>query len=487
MKVPKLFQNTAIYTIVMVLQKGIAFFLLPIYTYYLTPGDYGILGISSSLSSFLSIFLTFSLGAAAGRFYYIHNKDEVYAKRLYGTIVSVVLINSVIFGTIFILCHQWLIDPFLGNINFYPYIFIGFLNVIITPLYLYFQEYLQTRQEGAHFGINSMCFFILNVTLTIVALKVLQLGVMGVLLSNLITSFVFFIYAAILFVRKLDLGVDKKILKNSLSYSLPLVPHALANWSNGTLDRLLINGLKSESAAGLYNLGQQYSSVMNTICNAINQAYLPWFFEKVNYGESGIKQIIKTAEAIVCLLAFVSVVMSLFSKELLDLMITNPAYDGVWKIIPLLVTAYLFHGLYFFFVNVLFLKDTKLVFTITLVTLGVNIGANLFLIHGYGYMGSAFAFFLTYLTQSVLSLIVSKLRNKTIRLNWFRMFLICFVALTISMSSILMEEWTMWKAVFVKLLITGVCVLFLFVKYKDVLYNLKKNYVHIYTSNTVQK
>ena len=462
----------------MVLQKGIAFFLLPIYTFYLTPADYGILGITSSLSSFLSIFLTFSLGAAASRFYYAHNKDEIYAKRLYGTIVSVVLINSVIFGTIFILCHKWLIDPFIGNIDFYPYIFIGFLNIIITPLYLYFQEYLQARQEGTHFGINSMCFFILNITLTIIALKVLHLGVVGVLLSNLITSFVFFIYAVILFVRKLDIRVDKKILKNSLSYSFPLVPHALANWSNGTLDRLLINGLKSESDAGLYNLGQQYSSVMNTIGNAINQAYTPWFFEKVNYGEQGVKQIIKTAEAIVCLLAFVSVIMSLFSKELLDLMITNSAYDGVWKIIPLLVSAYLFHGLYFFFVNLLFLKDTKLVFTITVVTLGVNIGANLFLIYRYGYIGSAFAFFLTYLTQSILSLIVSNARNKTIRFNWLKMFLICFAALAISMSSILMEKWAIWTAISVKFLIVGVCALFLFMRYKDVLCNLKENYIN---------
>lgn len=478
MKVPPLFQNTAIYTIVMVLQRGISFFLLPIYTLYLSPADYGILGVSVSLSSFLSIFLTFSLGAAAGRFYYTHNKDEVYAKRLYGTIVFVVLINSIAFGTIFILCHKWLIDPFLGNIDFYPYIFIGFLNIIITPLYLYFQEYLQTRQEGGYFGINSICFFILNVTLTVVALTVFHLGVVGVLLANLITSFVFFIYAAIFFMRKLSIGIDKTILKESLSYSLPLVAHALANWSNGTLDRLLLNGLKSESVAGLYNLGQQYSSVMNFICNAINQAYVPWFFEKVNHGEHGVRQIAKIAEAIVCLLAFVAVAMSLFSKELLGLMITNPAYDGVWKIIPLLVTAYLFHGLYFFFVNVLFLKDTKLVFTITLVTLIVNIGANVCFIRRYGYMGSAFAFLLTYLTQSVLALIVSTVRNKIIKFNWFRMFLICFVALFVSMSTIFMEECTIWTAVFLKFLIVCVCALLLFIKYKDTLCNLKKNLAH---------
>ena len=73
MQIPKILQNSAIYTVIMVLQKGISFFLMPLYTAFLSPVDYGILGVVSSISSFLSVFISLGLETAAARFYYKNN------------------------------------------------------------------------------------------------------------------------------------------------------------------------------------------------------------------------------------------------------------------------------------------------------------------------------------------------------------------------------------------------------------------------------
>lgn len=453
MKIPKLFQNSAIYSLVMVLQKGISFLLLPLYTFYLTPADYGIMGVSGSITSFLSVCMTFGLGAAAARFYYSHLKDENYAKKLYGTIVTIVLINSAVFGTIFLVFHKWIIDPFLGNINFYPYVLIGLLSTIVMPLYQYFQEYLQARQEGLHYGINTMCFFIINVILIILALAVFKRGLVGYLLANLITSVLFFIYAAVVFLRRLKIGINKEIAKEAINYSAPLLPHQLAAWSNGTIDRLLVNGLKSESDAGLYNLGQQYSSLTNILGNAINQAYVPWFFDKINYGKEGLFLIYRVAEAIICVFGLFTLIMSLFSKELLALMISNPAYKDVWMTVPLLIGAYLFHSLYFIYVNVLYLKDSKVVFTISLVSLFVNIVTNVLLIPPYGVMGSALAFWLTYLVQCLVAHLWSHFRNKDIRFNSLKLYFVCFGSLVLSLATLFMQNMTWTQAVCTKLII----------------------------------
>ena len=86
MKVPKIFQNTAIYMVVMVLQKGLSFFLLPLYTSFLSPSDYGILGVVTSISSLLAVFITMGLDADAARYYYKNNQDANFSKRLYGTV-----------------------------------------------------------------------------------------------------------------------------------------------------------------------------------------------------------------------------------------------------------------------------------------------------------------------------------------------------------------------------------------------------------------
>lgn len=477
MKIPQFLQNTAIYSVVLILQKGISFFLLPLYTLYLQPNDYGILGVASSMGSFVSIFITLSLGAASNRFYYLHNKDENYSRKLFGTVVSIVAINSILIGGLFIGLHKWLVDPFIGNINFYPYILLGLANVIVTPLYLYFQEYLQARQEGVKYGINSMCFFLLQVALTILLLVVFDKGVIGVLWAQLSTQIIFFFYAAFVFTRKLDIGIDKSIAKDCFAYSLPLVPHALANWSNGTIDRLLVNGLKSETDAGLYNLGQQYSSVLNLFANAINQAYCPWFYDKINDKENGIQSIRRVSELSICVLSFTAIAMSLFSREILDIMVSNPAYDEVWKMIPLLVCGYLFHGLYFFFVNILFVNDTKVVFMVTISTIFVNVGLNVLLIPLYGCMGSAIAFFATYVFQSFLAFIISRIRNKTIRLNAFKLFSICSVATIVSVSCILMADLAIGWSIAIKTATLLIAVYSICLGYRELIKKLYRGYV----------
>jgi len=250
MRIPNLIKNSAIYSFVTVLQKGIMFFLLPVYTAFLSPQDYGVLNVVTSISSFISIFVLFSLNASATRFYY-QNKDPEYSKNLWGTLTSFVVVNSIVIGTLFISLHRYFIDPFIGEINFYPLMFFGIVNVILSPLYLFFQTYLQTLQKGSFYGINSLIYFIFQVSLVILFLTIFNLGVLGVLLANVITSVVFFIYVGFVFLKKIKLGIKRIILKPALIYALPLLPHSLAAWTSGVLDRLLLNDMAGKAQTGL--------------------------------------------------------------------------------------------------------------------------------------------------------------------------------------------------------------------------------------------
>ena len=477
MQIPKILQNSAIYTVIMVLQKGISFFLMPLYTAFLSPADYGVIGVVTYVSSLMAVFITLGLEAAAARFYYKNNKDEDKSKLVYGNVALVILANSLLWGSIFIGGQKWLVKPMVGEIEFFPYVFIGLLNVIVTPMYLLYQNYLQTIQNAAHYGLNSLSCFILQVILTVLSLDVFKMGVVGVLLSQLITSVVFFIYVFMKFVSRQTLRFDRFVLKDCFRYSLPLLPHTLANWSNGALDNMLLNGIRSRSDAGMYNVGQQYGSVMSFVANSINQAYVPWFYEKVNEGKQGLRRISQTADASICLVSIIAIVMSLFAKEIFSIMISNPAYDGVWRIVPCIVFAYVFQAIYFFFVNVLFLKDTQVIFTITFSSIAVNIGLNLLLIPDYGFVGGAVACLMTYFTKSVMALVVSSIKNKRIRFHWVLMYSIAFIALAISLSSLFLDFGTLWTAFVVKILMLGVFSLIIAIRYKSLIKSIYLKYV----------
>lgn len=464
MAIQKVLKNSGIYTVASILQKGISFFLLPLYTSFLTPDDYGVLNVVTSVSSLLSILFLLGLQGAGTRFYYAHKEEEEYSKRLWGALALFVLINSVVLGGLFLLCHDFLIDPIVGNIPFYPFLLLGIANTIVSPLYLFFQSYLQSRQIGLHYGINIIINFLINTGLIILFVAGFGWGVVGVLAAHLITSLIFFIYVLIAFVPKLKLSLDKTILKPAFKYSLPLVPHLLASWSSGMIDRLFLNVMKSKKDTGLYSVANQLSSLVHTLTTAVNNAYAPWFFE--TYEEKNFSQIRKMGQFLVLLYSMVSLVVSLFSPEVLKIMVSSE-FREVWTIIPFLSFASVFQGMYYLYGSLLTLDKTKYFSMITVISLTVNVVLNILLIPKMGYVGSAVACYFTFLTKSIMALLISSIKVKSIKFHWGWMYLIAFAFFAASFLPYLTKNLSLWISFSIKIGVILVIGAVLYFCYRD--------------------
>ena len=468
MKYSRILKNSAIYSVVSVLQRGISFFLLPLYTAYLAPEDYGTLSIVTSISSLLSVFILLALHGAAARFTY-KNKGVEYERHLWGTLTTFILANSLFIGAIIIGLHKYIIDPFIGGINFFPFMFLGIVNTILSPLYLFFQSYLQTKQEGLKYGINTFLNFALNVSLIVLFLVVFKLGIIGVLLANLIVSLVFFIYVLIIYIPQINMGLKKDILKPTFKYSMPLIPHLLAAWSSGMIDKLFLNGMSGRSETGLYSVGQQFGGIIGMIASAINQAYIPWFFEKVEEGKDGLSSIYKLSIIVVIGYCFLAFSLSIFSKEILQLMVSD-SFRGIWEIVPFLAFASVFQGLYYFFSSVLFLKHTSLVFFITISDSILNILLNIFLIPIYGLWGSVYACFFSLFLRSVLALIISEFVDERIRFKWKQMYMIVVVSFLLTFTNYLFTGIPILWSLFIKVIFLSVVLVFLLWFFKNDIY-----------------
>src|SRR3990172_547311 len=66
----RLFKHVSIYTIGNALNRGGAFILIPLYTRYLLPGEYGMLELFYALTTVLSSFLSIGFAHATLRFYF---------------------------------------------------------------------------------------------------------------------------------------------------------------------------------------------------------------------------------------------------------------------------------------------------------------------------------------------------------------------------------------------------------------------------------
>lgn len=419
----KVIKNTIVYTVVAFLQKSVNFFLLPVYTLYLSAADYGIVNVVNSIVGFLSILFMLALHGAASRFHFQCQNDEE-VRELWGTILSLVVINSVCWGIVFILFQDYLLAPFARNIAFFPYLLCGIVTVMLSPFYVIYQSYLQARQEGVRYGVNNIAYFFLNLTLTLVFVVVFDLKALGVLLSLAVTNLVFAVYSMSVFVPQIKLRIAERVMGKSLKYALPLLPHTVSGWITEMIDRIILNNMTSTARVGVYGIGYQVGMLQNTVTSSVHQAYVPWFFEKSNEGEPGKAKIAQFSEVLIVAYAFVALVISLFSPEIFRLMVTSSFVDG-WKVVPFIAFSYSFNGLYYIFASTLLIRKTTLLPLITVLTAIISVGLNWFLIKRYDMIGAAIASFLSLLVSSVIALVVAS-RAENYRFSWIKMYGVTF-------------------------------------------------------------
>lgn len=336
MTVNKILKNSSLYTFCALLQKGTGFLLLPIYTTYLKPEDYGIMNLITSITGFLSILFLVSLHAAAARFHfkYVTSKGQAI---VWGTILLMVLFNSAFWGLICIIFHDALLVPLAEGIPFYPLLLLAILGTMLSPLYLFYQQWLQCTQDGLRYTLNLMCNFLLQVFLNLLMLMVFHQGVLGIIISSFIVSMIFFIYSMISFLPHITLCINKEISVAAFKYSLPLIPHSVSGYLSVMLDRILLNKLIGIQQVGLYGVANQFGNILNLFTSSINQAFTPWLYQKLEKENesSNYKSIYKFAEISNVLCCFVALVITFFSPEFIRLMTTDEFYSS-WQRLYLL-------------------------------------------------------------------------------------------------------------------------------------------------------
>ena len=437
--VNKVFKNSSLYTLCAFLQKGSGFLLLPVYTSYLSPEDYGVMNLIVSITGFLSIFFLCSLHGAASRFHFRYNSSKKQSV-VWGTILLLVLFNSFFLGGISIIFHKILIDPFTVGIPFFPLVFLALIGTMLSPLYLFYQSWLQCHQEGEKYAKNLLSNFILQTALNLILLILFHKGVFGMIFSSFLVSTIFFIYSIIKFVPHISLHIDKQIAFSAIKYSLPLVPHSVSGYLSVMLDRILLNNLVNAHQVGLYSVASQFGSILYIITSSINQAFTPWLYQVLEErpNQSDLQPIYKFAEISNVCCSFIALSITILSPELIMLM-TAHDFLSSWDPIIYISFGYVFNGLYFFYSNTLFLSHTKYIMLISISSAVANFVLNLCLIPYWGYCGAGLAFLISQVLSSVIAMILSRRLVPLVAYNWWRMYFTCFLFFMLGASVFLFQ------------------------------------------------
>ena len=410
-------KNTSIYTIGNILPKIAQFFLLPLFTRFLTPADYGIVNSLQVLISVLAIFFTLALERSIFRLFFDYKTDKQ-KKQFFGTI-AISLFSISTFVLILLFLFNNVISQIYSSIDFYPYyvyaILIGYIHIFSLIPKIYFQ----VNEKATSFIIVSLLEFALIQGFMIWFVVFKGEGASGYLKGSLIASATlipYFIYV----VTKISLfRFDLKIFKDCISFSLPIIPSLMAAWVMNLSDRIFIEKYFNLHDVGIYSLGYKIGGLIIIFSQAFNKAYNPFYFRIANSLEPKIAKTklysYNSIYLVIILLA--GFIISFFAKDLIYLLFDEKYFEA-YKIIPIICLAFVV-GQSTGLLNLSIYQDkkTKVIMVLFLISAIVNIILNFIMVPIWGAYGAAYATLITYLFLLITEYQVSK-KYYFIPFNW---------------------------------------------------------------------
>lgn len=391
----RLVLNSIIYSFSGLLLKCFSFFLLPLYSAYLTTADYGITSLVTSFIYTFGFVVAFSLFSAVMRFYVDYKDDEEKLKRFYGTISSFVFLSAILFA-IFVWFFQSFFSKYVfQGVAYYPIILISTISLVLYCQQTIYGTILQSQQKAFKCSAMSIFSFFTTFAGNIIFVVVLKMGAVGSLLAMLISYFLYtayFMYDVIRY-KQITFCLDFGILKDALSYSIPIMPHNLSTQISLLVSKMLIGGQVSLSGVGIYAIASQFGDISDTIQSYVDQAYGPWLYTKLHAKEEGFKEGIRSISKVLTLvLGLFFIGIALFSQDYIILFL-NESYADAWRFVPLVVITYVIKIAYYFYVEVLFYykEASKRLFIATLSSSILNIILTSIMVPIYGIYGSIYA------------------------------------------------------------------------------------------------
>ena len=396
-EVKKFFRLSSIYASGDILTMGLGLILLPLYTAYLTPGDYGILSIATVITTISMIVLPLGLNGSASKFYFSLQGDE--RKCFYGTL----WIFLIIVPGLFLLLIEWTggypFNRFLPQVPFSPFIRIAlwtaYLSVAFTTLV---QEILRSSERVVPLVGLKIGQFVLAAGFTIWFVAGLKQGTEGALLARLIATLVVGTISAAVLVKFVHFSFDRSLLKQALAYSLPLLPHFLSFGILMASDRIILGWYLPLSEVGIYTIGFQIGSVLMFFLLAGNNSLIPLFGQLNITDRQAVEKLVRIITYYIFGLTFIGLGIALFSPFIINLL-TPVSYHAAAMVVPWIVLGYLFMALYLPSSHVITLiaGETRRIGIYTSGAATLNIGLNIWLIPKFGMMAAAITTAATYL------------------------------------------------------------------------------------------
>jgi O-antigen/teichoic acid export membrane protein len=411
----------AAYTASSVLSKLIAVFLLPVYTAYLTPSDYGAAEVMLSSVIAASIVIRLGVIEAILRFYYLADEDR---RAVVRTGFASLFWTASAGAAVALVFAEPISEALLDHSD------AGLARLAILGLWtLTMWEYVLTllrldERARLYFGLT-VTNVVVTIPFTVYLVVHADLGANAILLGTFGTGAIFLGWRLWAERRRLGFWPDRALLRRMFRFGLPTMPAELTLYSLNFIDRILLVRLSGLAEAGLYALAVKFAGAMQVLSRGFQLAFPPLAYSIADDEEARrVYSLVFTWFAAVC--AFAVAGLWLLSRSIVDLLAAD-AYVDAHEAIGLLATGIALYALYLALIVILGRTGrTEFNFPATAAGTAVNVGLNLALIPPLGIVGAGLALVGSYVVVLVLMFVFTQ-RLFPVPYEWGRLALLVAV------------------------------------------------------------
>ena len=335
----RIISHTSIYMIGDILRRAVSLIMLPIYTHYLTPADYGVVELLSMLLDFASIIFGARVGPAVFR-YYCTAESEYDKKVLISTaLVLSVLLNG-LGGLIIIIFSGPLAIAIFSDESLKTYIALFSISMLLAPFMDTSLTYVRAQQKPWLFLVFSVTKLILQLSLNIYFVVMREMHVEGVIYSAIISSAAMSLILLGYTLPRTGIHVSMEKFRSLFSFSLPLKLATIGSFYLTFGDRYILNIYTDLSQVGIYALGYKFGFIFLLL--TWDPFENMWDAEKyvIHNKQNAVAIYQRVFLYISTLLIFVGLCISLYSKDLIKIM-ADPAFLEAYRIVPIIIIAYI--------------------------------------------------------------------------------------------------------------------------------------------------
>lgn len=435
--------------------KVLGLLTLAILTHNLSPAEFGTLNTLLAMTQVLPIFLSLYLDAALARLYHDHKADRRHLATLFSTVFWFVLA----WGSVSLVVFSVLLTRMAVDLASMPmvYVWIATIPVLLLQLAQLGMQFLRQSFDAKTVTKIEVWGALLGAVVTYILVTMLGEGVLGRLVAIALSAVYILIYV-IWYFAKTELLVfrfDKRQLKASLIYSIPLLPNIAAGWIAGTSDRLIIAKYVNLEAVGLYSLAVTIASLLYVVQDAVTQVTGVKTQEGMTLDRKGALHMIGELSIVMWVaMLFVDYCAVAYSVQVVQLF-SGKGYLGAAGLIGACGFIYVLSPQNRILQDIIgFNKKTWIISSGALIMAVCSLALNFYLVPKFGYIAAPYVFIVATLAQTAW-LYVWVYRFEKLTLHWGK----ALLALVVFLIFVSLDQIPLWAAdggLLNKLVATGI-------------------------------